>query len=100
LLIVDGAGAGRPTLGPAGATAAHNDFGTLCDMGCSSKMIRTIIEREPRNDSAAVLREVESGRTLIVTRNGTPVSELRPLGPHPFAPRATIAHAAERRGIG
>jgi prevent-host-death family protein len=55
-----------------------------------------ITQRELRNDSAAVLREVEAGRTLIVTRNGTPVAELRPLRPHPFVPRATVADAARR----
>lgn len=59
-------------------------------------MNRTITQRELRNDSAAVLREVEAGRTLIVTRNGTPVAELRPLRPHRFVPRATIADSAAR----
>jgi prevent-host-death family protein len=59
-------------------------------------MDRVITQRELRNDSAAVLREVEAGRTLIVTRNGTPVAELRPLGPRRFVPRATIADAAAR----
>jgi prevent-host-death family protein len=59
-------------------------------------MHRTITQRELRNDSAAVLREVEGGRTLVVTRNGTPVAELRPLGPRRFVPRATIAEAAAR----
>src|SRR5208283_1159771 len=39
--------------------------------------IRTITQRELRNQSAAVLREVEAGRTIIVIRNGTPVGELR-----------------------
>ncbi len=60
-----------------------------------SFMNRMITQRELRNDSAAVLREVEAGRTLIVTRNGTPVAELRPLRPHRFVPRATIADAAK-----
>lgn len=55
-----------------------------------------ITQRELRNDSAAVLREVQAGKTLIVTRNGTPVAELRPLRPHRFVPRATIADAAAR----
>jgi prevent-host-death family protein len=55
-----------------------------------------ITQRELRNDSTAVLREVESGQTLIVTRNGTPVAELRPLRPRQFVPRATIADAAGR----
>ncbi len=59
-------------------------------------MNRTITQRELRNDSAAVLREVEAGQTVIVTRNGTPVAELRPLGPRRFAPRAVIADAAAR----
>ena len=57
---------------------------------------RTITQRELRNESATVLREVEAGRTIIVTRNGTPVAELRPLRPHRFVPRGTIADAAAR----
>jgi prevent-host-death family protein len=57
---------------------------------------RTITQRELRNQSAAVLREVEAGRTIVVTRNGTPVGELRPLRRHRFVPRATIAEAASR----
>ncbi|WP_129777081.1 type II toxin-antitoxin system Phd/YefM family antitoxin [Peristeroidobacter soli] len=59
-------------------------------------MSRVITQRELRNDSAAVLREVEAGRTVIVTRNGTPVAELRPLRPHQFVPRGMIADAAAR----
>jgi prevent-host-death family protein len=55
-----------------------------------------ITQRELRNDSAAVLREVEAGQTLIVTRNGAPVAELRPLGPRRFVSRAAIASAAAR----
>jgi prevent-host-death family protein len=56
-------------------------------------MERTITQRELRNDSAAVLRAVEHGQTLIISRNGTPVAELRPLGPRRFAPRERIATA-------
>lgn len=59
-------------------------------------MSRIITQRELRNESAAVLREVEAGRTVIVTRNGTPVAELRPLRPHRFVPRGMIADAAAR----
>lgn len=59
-------------------------------------MDRSISQRELRNDSAAVLREVQMGRTLIVTRNGVPIAELRPLPPRRFVPRAVIADAAER----
>jgi prevent-host-death family protein len=55
-----------------------------------------ITQRELRNDSAAVLREVQAGQTLIVTRNGVPVAELRPIPPRRFVPRAAIADAARR----
>lgn len=57
---------------------------------------RIITQRELRNQSAAVLREVEAGRTIIVSRNGTPVAELRPIRPRRFVPRATLAEAASR----
>jgi prevent-host-death family protein len=59
-------------------------------------MSRMITQRELRNDSAAVLREVQSGQTLVVTRNGTPVAEIRPLPPRRFVPREVIAEAARR----
>jgi len=59
-------------------------------------MNRIITQRELRNQSAAVLREVEAGRTIIVSRNGTPVAELRPIRPRRFVPRATLADAAGR----
>jgi prevent-host-death family protein len=59
-------------------------------------MNRRITQRELRNDSAAVLREVQAGETLTVTRNGTPVAELRPIPARRFVPRAAIADAARR----
>lgn len=62
----------------------------------TSRMNRTISQRELRNDSAAVLREVQAGRTVIVARNGTPIAELRPIQPRRFVPRALIADAAAR----
>jgi prevent-host-death family protein len=57
---------------------------------------RTITQRELRNQSAAVLREVEAGRTIVVTRNGTPIGELRPIRKRRFVPRAVISDAAAR----
>lgn len=57
-------------------------------------MTRTISQRELRNDSAAVLRSVAGGDTVIVTRNGTPVAEMRPLRRRTFVPRAELARAA------
>lgn len=59
-------------------------------------MNRIITQRELRNESAAVLREVQAGQTLIVTRNGAPIAELRPIQPRRFVPRAVIAEAAAR----
>lgn len=66
----------------------------MCYVCYDTIMSRMITQRELRNQSAAVLREVEAGRTLVVTRNGTPVAELRPVRPRRFVPRATIADAA------
>ncbi|MDQ3782156.1 MAG: type II toxin-antitoxin system prevent-host-death family antitoxin [Actinomycetota bacterium] len=60
--------------------------------------MRTINQRELRNNSGAVLREVQAGETMIVTRNGVPVAELRPVPPRRFVPRAAIAHAGQRAG--
>jgi len=57
-------------------------------------MRRMITQRELRNDSAAILRDVQAGQTMVVTRNGVPVAELRPVQPRRFVPRAAIAEAA------
>jgi prevent-host-death family protein len=57
-------------------------------------MSRKITQRELRNDSAQVLREVQAGEVLVVTRNGEPIAELRPVQRRTFVPRATIALAA------
>ena len=63
---------------------------------CYISRMKTITQRELRNDSAAVLREVQGGQALIVTRNGVPVAELRPIQRRRFVPRAPIAEAAAR----
>lgn len=59
-------------------------------------MPRTIHQRELRNESGAVLRAVQAGETFVVTRNGVPVAELRPLARPEFVPRARVATAALR----
>jgi prevent-host-death family protein len=41
--------------------------------------MKTITQREFRNDSAAVMDAVEAGEIYHITRNGTEVAELRPL---------------------
>ena len=56
--------------------------------------MRTITQRQLRNDSGAVLREVHAGEHLTVTRNGTPVAELRPLAARRFVPHAATKAAA------
>ncbi len=68
----------------------------MCYTCYSPRMPRSITQRELRNDSGAVLREVQAGQTIIVTRNGVPVAELRPLPPRQFVPRAAIADSARR----
>ena len=55
--------------------------------------MRTITQRQLRNESAAVLRDVQAGQRMIITRNGTPVAELRPVSRRRFVPRAVIVEA-------
>ncbi len=57
---------------------------------------RFISQRELRNEAATVLRDVQGGQTFVITRNGSPVAELRPLKPRRFVARAVIAGAAGR----
>lgn len=62
----------------------------------SLPMSRTITQRELRNDSGAILREVQAGQTIIVTRTGVPVAELRAVPRRRFVLRSVIAEAARR----
>lgn len=41
--------------------------------------MKTISQREFRNNSAAVMDAVEAGETYVVTRNGVEVAEVRPV---------------------
>ena len=59
-------------------------------------MSRVIKQRELRNDPSAVLREVQAGQIIVITRNGVPFAELRPLLSRRFVPRAVLADAARR----
>lgn len=56
-------------------------------------MTKTIAQRELRNDNAKVMEAVTAGETFVVTRNGEPVAELRPLraGRRRFVSRAEVA---------
>ncbi len=42
-------------------------------------MTRTISQRELRNQSGEIMRALDRGEDFIVTRNGVPVGELRPV---------------------
>ncbi len=59
-------------------------------------MTRTIAQRELRNENAKVIEAVAAGETFIVTRNGEPVAELRPLraGRRTFVAREEVAALA------
>ena len=41
--------------------------------------MRSITQRELRNDNAAIMRAVESGESFTVTRRGVPVARLAPV---------------------
>ena len=47
-------------------------------------MTRKITQRELRNDSGHIMRQLDKGETFVVTRNGVPVGELTPLRRHRF----------------
>lgn len=59
-------------------------------------MARTIAQRELRNENAKVIEAVTAGETFIVTRNGEPVAELRPLraGRRTYISREEVAALA------
>ena len=49
--------------------------------------MNTVTARDLRNSGGEVLRRVERGARIVVTRDGTPVAELRPL------PRSSVGPA-------
>ncbi|MGA3184568.1 MAG: type II toxin-antitoxin system prevent-host-death family antitoxin [Candidatus Dormibacteria bacterium] len=59
-------------------------------------MSTTIPQRELRNQNAAIIAAVSAGESFVITRNGTPVAELRPLrgGRRTFVPTAELAEVA------
>jgi prevent-host-death family protein len=59
-------------------------------------MAKTIAQRELRNENAKVIEAVTAGETFVVTRNGEPVAELRPLraGRRAFISRDEVAALA------
>jgi prevent-host-death family protein len=63
-------------------------------------MPRTIAQRELRNDNARIMDAVTAGESFVVTRNGEPVAELRPVraGRRTFLTREEVAELA-RAGV-
>lgn len=60
-------------------------------------MTATIPQRELRNNNTAIIDAVIAGEGFVVTRNGIPVAELRPITGRPrrvFVPRAEIVAGA------
>ncbi len=53
-------------------------------MRYTSSVARQISQRELRNDSGEIMRQLDEGATFVVTRNGVPVGELTPLRRHRF----------------
>lgn len=53
-------------------------------------MSRTITQRELRNESGEIMRALDRGEAFIVTRNGVPVGELRPLARRRFVSSAHV----------
>jgi prevent-host-death family protein len=47
-------------------------------------MARELTQRELRNESGEIMRELDRGESFVVTRNGVPVGELIPLRRHRF----------------
>jgi len=55
-------------------------------------MAREVTQRELRNESGEIMRQLDRGEAFIVTRNGVPVGELTPLRRHRFvAAEAAVA---------
>jgi antitoxin (DNA-binding transcriptional repressor) of toxin-antitoxin stability system len=61
-------------------------------------MTREITQRELRNQSGEIMRELDRGEWFIVTRDGQPVGELRPIRPRQFVSTRVLQVAL--RGVG
>lgn len=48
--------------------------------------MREITQRQLRNESGEIMRELDRGESFLVTRNGTPVGELTPIRRRRFVP--------------
>lgn len=60
---------------------------------CYAEGMREITQRQLRNESGEIMRELDRGESFLVTRNGTPVGELVPIRRRRFVP-AEVAISA------
>lgn len=56
-------------------------------------MVREVTQRELRNESGGIMRALDRGEIFVVTRNGVPVGELRPIGQRRFVGTAAAVAA-------
>ncbi len=56
-------------------------------------MIRKVTQRELRNQSGKIMRALDEGETLVLTRNGVPVGELAPVKRRQFVDIAAVMAA-------
>jgi prevent-host-death family protein len=61
-----------------------------------SAVTQTIAQRELRNNNAQVIDAVAAGESFVVTRNGVPVAELRPIA----TPRRKFVAKADLISLG
>jgi antitoxin (DNA-binding transcriptional repressor) of toxin-antitoxin stability system len=57
------------------------------------EVTREISQRELRNSSGEIMRQLDQGESFVVTRNGVPVGELSPLRRHRFVSTKTAISA-------
>lgn len=68
----------------------------LCVMSDTEPRIRSLSQRELRNESGRVLRAVGEGQSFVLTNSGVPVGRIVPLGEP--EPTLRIVRPARRRG--
>jgi prevent-host-death family protein len=64
---------------------------------CYALIVRTITQRQLRNDNAGVIRAVESGESFQVTKNGRIVAVLRPASSSEASPALPLGRPAKKR---
>jgi len=59
-------------------------------------MAKELTQRQLRNDSGEIMRALDAGESFVVTRNGVPVGELKPVQRHRFVARDVALDAFAR----